>query len=137
MGNLGLSVILIVSCMAIFVCPVTHVSCTVCYYMFMAQDSDPGAMNPVYNAHHNGEVPPLMPDYHPSQFGQGKVLNEIVDIILLSNEGSKQVILTMFRCQRFLVIPWNGMYMSHFAYACKMRYPLNLVLESWEYLWFY
>ena len=28
-------------------------------------------------------------------------------------------------------------HMSHFAYACKMRYPLNLVLESWEYLWFY
>ena len=28
-------------------------------------------------------------------------------------------------------------YMSHFAYACKMRYPLNIVLESWEYLWFY
>ena len=28
-------------------------------------------------------------------------------------------------------------YMSHFAYACKMWYPLNLVLESWEYLWFY
>ena len=28
-------------------------------------------------------------------------------------------------------------YMSHFAYVCKMRYPLNLVLESWEYLWFY
>ena len=27
--------------------------------------------------------------------------------------------------------------MSHFTYACKMRYPLNLVLESWEYLWFY
>ena len=27
--------------------------------------------------------------------------------------------------------------MSQFAYACKMRYPLNLVLESWEYLWFY
>ena len=26
--------------------------------------------------------------------------------------------------------------MSHFAYACKMWYPLNLVLESWEYLWF-
>ena len=29
------------------------------------------------------------------------------------------------------------MHMSHFAYACKMRCPLNLVLESWEYLWFY
>ena len=28
-------------------------------------------------------------------------------------------------------------YVSHFSYACKMRYPLNLVLESWEYLWFY
>ena len=27
--------------------------------------------------------------------------------------------------------------MSHFAYACKMRYPLNLVLENSEYLWFY
>ena len=32
--------------------------------------------------------------------------------------------------------------MSHFSYACKinllaMRYPLNLVLESWEYLWSY
>ena len=31
----------------------------------------------------------------------------------------------------------SELYMSHFAYACKMRYPLNLVLESWEYLWFY
>ena len=28
-------------------------------------------------------------------------------------------------------------YMSHFSYSCKMRYPLNLVLENWEYLWFY
>ena len=27
--------------------------------------------------------------------------------------------------------------MSHFSYACKMRCPLNLVLESWKYLWFY
>ena len=26
---------------------------------------------------------------------------------------------------------------SHFSYACKMRCPLNLVLEYWEYLWFY
>ena len=29
------------------------------------------------------------------------------------------------------------MHMSHFAYACKMRCPLNLVLENSEYLWFY
>ena len=27
--------------------------------------------------------------------------------------------------------------MSHFAYVCKMRHPLNLVLENSEYLWFY
>ena len=27
--------------------------------------------------------------------------------------------------------------MSHFAYACKMRCPLNLVLENSEYLWYY
>ena len=30
-----------------------------------------------------------------------------------------------------------GKNMSHFAYARKMRYPLNLVLENSEYLWFY
>ena len=28
-------------------------------------------------------------------------------------------------------------HMSPFAYACKMRYPLNLVLENIEYLHFY
>ena len=31
----------------------------------------------------------------------------------------------------------SSIYMSHFSYACKMWYPLNLVLESWEYLWSY
>ena len=34
-------------------------------------------------------------------------------------------------------IPCSWIYMSHFSYSCKMRYPLNLVLENWEYLWFY
>ena len=29
------------------------------------------------------------------------------------------------------------MNMSHFSYACKMRYPLNLVFENCEYHWFY
>ena len=29
------------------------------------------------------------------------------------------------------------MHMSHFSYLCKMRCLLNLVLENWEYLWFY
>ena len=27
--------------------------------------------------------------------------------------------------------------MSHFAYVCKMRCQLNLVLENSKYLWFY
>ena len=31
----------------------------------------------------------------------------------------------------------SNLYMSHFSYACKMRYLLNLVLESWQYLWSY
>ena len=29
------------------------------------------------------------------------------------------------------------MHLSYFAYACKMRCPLNLVLENSKYLWFY
>ena len=33
--------------------------------------------------------------------------------------------------------PTRSMHMSHFAYTCKMRYPLNLVLENSKYLWFY
>ena len=37
----------------------------------------------------------------------------------------------------FCVKITQGKYMSHFAYACKMRYLLNLVLEKSEYLWFY
>ena len=41
-------------------------------------------------------------------------------------------------CHRFLKFKqFMDIYMSHFAYACKMRCPLNLVLESWEYLWSY
>ena len=28
-------------------------------------------------------------------------------------------------------------HMSHFSHSHKMRCPLNLVLENWEYLWFY
>ena len=36
-----------------------------------------------------------------------------------------------------IAILCHSLHMSHFAYACKMRYLLNLVLESWQYLWFY
>ena len=39
-------------------------------------------------------------------------------------------------CYHLPMKMWEGN-MSHFAYACKMRYPLNLVLEKSEYLWFY
>ena len=51
-----------------------------------------------------------------------------------------------FVCGRLIsmskeVLPTSPTYaikhMSHFSYACKMRYLLNLVLESWEYLWSY
>ena len=34
-------------------------------------------------------------------------------------------------------LPFHKIHMSHFAYACKMWCPLNLVLEKSEYLWFY
>ena len=37
----------------------------------------------------------------------------------------------------YIIYIYIYIYMSHFAYACKMRYPLNLVLEKSEYLWFY
>ena len=32
---------------------------------------------------------------------------------------------------------YKMIYMSHFSYMCKLWYPLNLVLESWEHLWSY
>ena len=70
--------------MALCVGDVTYVPCIVCYYLLiwcMTLDSDPGATNPVYNNHHNGEVTPPMPDYNPSKFGQGKVLSVMVGIM--------------------------------------------------------
>ena len=46
-----------------------------------------------------------------------------------------------FKFEYHVIFVWEGnlwrLYMSHFSYACKMRYPLNLVLENWEYLWSY
>ena len=36
--------------------------------------------------------------------------------------------------KRLTLIIQCNIYMSHFAYVCKMRYPLNLVLENIEYL---
>ena len=46
-------------------------------------------------------------------------------------------ILRSFKSDRYKVIFNHLRHMSHFAYACKMQYPLNLVLENIEYLWFY
>ena len=37
----------------------------------------------------------------------------------------------------FHYIPYCNLNMSHFSYLHKMRCPLNLVLENWEYLRFY
>ena len=37
----------------------------------------------------------------------------------------------------FTLLQKTDIIYSHFSYACKMQYPLNLVLESWEYLWSY
>ena len=36
-----------------------------------------------------------------------------------------------------IIFKTRDIYMSHFSYTCKMRYPLNLVLENCKYLWFY
>ena len=48
------------------------------------------------------------------------------------------VMLLHIHCTKVLVAKfYYNTYMSHFSYACKMWYPLNLVLESWEYLWSY
>ena len=48
----------------------------------------------------------------------------------------KMTCLVLHICIHFK-INFQNIHMSHFTYACKMRCPLNLVLESWEYLWFY
>ena len=49
--------------------------------------------------------------------------------------GMLSVVMILFPNTLYIISYFINM--SHFAYACKMRYPLNLVLESWEYLWFY
>ena len=50
--------------------------------------------------------------------GDGEIVEEIV-----SKEQQKEINKVMD--------------ISHFSYSCKMRYPLNLVLENCEYLWIY
>ena len=53
----------------------------------------------------------------------------------------KTILKTVFKYKKNTITLYSTCshetYMSHFSYMCKMRYPLNLVLESWEYLWSY
>ena len=65
---------------------------------------------------------------------QGILMKVCIEIPL--HVGSNSNILSFFP-RNPNVRNYCQMHMSHFAYACKMRYPLNLVLESWKYLWFY
>ena len=44
------------------------------------------------------------------------------------------VAIELFKNLSFLFLKTH---MSHFSCLHKMRYPHNLVLENWEYLWFY
>ena len=36
-----------------------------------------------------------------------------------------------------MITKYTKLHMSVFSYSCKMRYPLNFVLENSKYLWFY
>ena len=58
----------------------------------------------------------------------------------IMSKGSKEALTVLIvthvkRVERLHYV--HDIDMSHFSYSCKMRYPLNLVLENWEYLWFY
>ena len=53
-----------------------------------------------------------------------------------SNSGNQCCALWNYRSCKYISRIRDN-HMSHFAYACKMRCPLNLVLENSEYLWFY
>ena len=50
---------------------------------------------------------------------------------------SMQVIVSTLALKPRADVTRSLKHMSHFAYACKMRCPLNLVLENWENLHFY
>ena len=54
-----------------------------------------------------------------------------------ANQTSRHTYRTFYACSLRFYNQRCQYHMSHFANACKMQYPLNLVLESWEYLSFY
>ena len=65
------------------------------------------------------------------------ILNTVKTLVYMSGMNDKEI--EVVKCPHvtdFITIT-EGLHMSHFAYACKMRCPLNLVLENSKYLWFY
>ena len=77
--------------------------------------------NKFYEALHNKYIKTPFKCYTKKISISYNIFHDIVNSMLFTNS---------------VIIFWK-LHMSHFAYACKMRCPLNLVLEKSEYLWFY
>ena len=60
----------------------------------------------------------------------------IKSTVMNSLKNINRVPLCSWICLRDVIYKMRT-HMSHFAYVCKMRDPLNLVLENIDYLWFY
>ena len=77
----------------------------------------------------------------PSQtsFAGGNLIAWVITLVAHTCLRCMCICLSLHNTYLCLQLPTliSSIYMSHFAYACKMRGPLNLVLENWEYLWFY
>ena len=68
-------------------------------------------------------------------FGLQYTFEEITDRVQASKQSVEQGLEKLQACQiKGSRYSCYFLYMSHFAYACKMRCPLNLVLENSEYL---
>ena len=64
--------------------------------------------------------------------GKGIIMILIMNIRDLYNSSYE-----MFSSDEHIIEYMCKIHMPHFSYTCKMRYPLDLVLENSEYLWFY
>ena len=73
----------------------------------------------------------------PSAWAQEPMICQFLGIIVYTGVyvAFPHTVTRLHQCSKFngIKIYWFS-YMSHLSYACKMRYPLNLVLENWEYL---
>ena len=63
-------------------------------------------------------------------YSYGNIYQEKCNISVAPQKGLMSSNFFFKKCNIYI-------YMSHFSYACKMRYPLNLALENSKYLWFY